>query len=71
MNNNFNYDQFISEMNQDFLQHRESQRYGQFMMNYLYRYYPEITIPEEYDCFYDNNKCAPLLVFLSNINRGS
>jgi len=67
--NNFNYDQFITEMTSAFLQHKESQRYGQFMMNYLYRYYPDIVIPEHCDCFYDNNKSASLLVHLYNTNR--
>jgi hypothetical protein len=47
----------------------EQQRRGQFMMNLLYRYRPDLSnkIPQEFDVFYteDNQKIGQFLTWLS------
>jgi hypothetical protein len=57
----------MHEMNRAFIADPHNQRYGQFMMNYLKVHYPDIVVPEEADCFYDNSKCCNLLVYLENL----
>lgn len=62
--NNFFPDLFMSNANSAFLTHSENLRYGQFLVNELTRQYPFIIIPEEADCFYDNNKVPEFLRFI-------
>lgn len=56
--------EFINRANKDFLAHPGNQRYGQFLMNQLKNEHPEIAVPEEVDCFYDNGKVPQFLQFL-------
>jgi hypothetical protein len=56
--------EFMNRANSDFLAHKENQRYGQFLMNQLQIQHPEIIVPEEVDCFYDNDKVPSFLNFL-------
>jgi len=59
-----NFDDLMHFINSEFLHHRGNQRYGQFMMNYLTKNHPDISIPEECDCFYDNSKVPILMSYL-------
>jgi hypothetical protein len=63
-----NFDDFMHNANQEFIKHLEHQRYGQFLMNYLYEKYPEIEIPSEIDPFYDNSKIPDLIKYLHSIS---
>jgi hypothetical protein len=60
----FCYDSFFSDANALFIAHLGYQRYGQFLVNQLNEKYPFIIIPEEADCFYDNNKVPEFLRFI-------
>jgi ABC-type enterochelin transport system ATPase subunit len=64
----FNYDQFMYNMNVEFLAHSGTQRYGQFMVNYLCQTHPYIEIPEHLDPFYDNKKAPELMRYLQSIS---
>lgn len=64
---NFDYDSFFSRANRRFVL-SEGQRYGQFLMNYLHECHPEIVVPKEYDCFYDNSKVTQFLEYLSQLS---
>jgi len=65
-NKPFDYDEFMHYANSAFLLHSENLRYGQFLMNYLTENYPDIVVPDESDCFYDNNKVTNFLGFISS-----
>ena len=43
-------------------------RYGQHLMNELFARYPQITVPEEADCFYDDKKVELFTSFLYSLN---
>ena len=58
---NFDYDRFMHDANASFITHSGNMRYGQYLMNELSNQYPEVSIPEEYDCFYDNDKVPMFL----------
>ena len=60
----FCYDSFLSDANAQFIVHIGYQRYGQFLVNQLNEKYPFIIIPEEADCFHDNNKVPEFLRFI-------
>ena len=62
----FDYDQFFHKAIHAFMS-CEHQRYGQFLMNYLRDNHPEITVPEEFDCFYDNNKIPQFLGYIASL----
>ena len=62
---NFDYDRFMHDVNASFITHVGDLRYGQYLMNELNRQYPEVTIPMEYDCFYDNDKVPNFLKYIS------
>lgn len=66
MNPNFTFcpDLFMSNANSAFLTHKDDQRYGQFLVNELTKKHPFIALPEEADCFYDNNKVPEFLRFI-------
>lgn len=66
----FDYDDFMHNANSKFLVHEGEQRYGQFLMNYLYEKHPEIynQVPENIDPFYSNEKCGEFLKFLANLS---
>lgn len=66
---NFDYDQFMHEVITKYLAHSENQRYGQFMVNYLYEKYPDIYVPQHIDPFYDNSKVPALMHFLFHLNK--
>ena len=61
----FNYDRFIHDVNESFITHVGDLRYGQYLMNELSNQYSEVSIPEEYDCFYDNRKVPMFLRYIS------
>lgn len=63
----FDYDLFIHNANAEYLKSNHNLRYGQFLMNALSKDYPDIQVPDECDCFYNNNKCPNLLQFLSQL----
>lgn len=67
----FDFNQFIENVTHQFMKHDGSQRYGQFLMNYMAKNHPEIEIPEECDCFYDNNKAPMLLGHLDSLSRSN
>lgn len=59
----FNADQFVHEVNHSFLKEEHEQRYGQYLMNYLFTHYPSLhaQTPQVADCFYLNSKCDEFL----------
>jgi hypothetical protein len=61
----FNFDRFIHDANASFITHVGDLRYGQYLMNELSNQYPEVSIPEEYDCFYNNDKVPDFLRYIS------
>lgn len=60
----FNPLSFMSEANQKFLKHKGDLRYGQFLMNYLKENHPDVIVPQEVDCFYDNQKIVEFIQYL-------
>ena len=68
--NDFDYDDFIHNVNTSFISHSGTQRYGQFLMNSLYEKHPDIysQVPENLDPFYDNNRCGEFLKFIANLS---
>lgn len=66
----FNVDEFIHQVNQDFLKTQHQQRYGQFLVNSLrdqnFDLYSQM--PESADCFYDGTKCAEFLKWIYSQN---
>jgi hypothetical protein len=62
---NFDYNRFIHDANASFITHVGDLRYGQYLMNELANQYSEVSIPEEYDCFYDNDKVPDFLRYIS------
>jgi hypothetical protein len=60
----FDYDYFMHRANGAYLLHSENLRYGQFLMNYLIENHPDVVVPDEADCFYDNNKVPNFLRFI-------
>ena len=68
-NNPFNFNDFIHDANGEYLRHPENQRYGQFLMNYLAQHHPDIAVPDEVDCFYDNDKIAKFMRFLFTLHN--
>ncbi len=65
----FDYDRFFHEVNQCFVHSQHEQRYGQFLMNELSQKHPEINVPEDADCFYDNRKVPNLLEYLCSLDN--
>lgn len=63
----FDYDKFYSEANSSFITQSEHLRYGQYLMNQLSEKFPEIVVPEEADCYYDNQKVPAFLNFIAKI----
>ena len=61
----FDFNQFIQNVNASFITHSGDLRYGQYLMNEISYQYPEVSIPEEYDCFYDNDKVPDFLRYIS------
>ncbi len=57
-------DLFMSDANSAYLYSDGSERYGQFLINYLKKRFPDIEVPEYADCFYDNNKVKEFLSFI-------
>jgi len=51
---NFNPDNFLQEANRSYSVDHQNQRYGQFMMNYLWNHHPDLytQVPDDADCFY-------------------
>lgn len=56
-------DLFMSDANSAYI-YSEGQRYGQFLMNFLKESFPEIIVPENADCFYDDKKVKEFLHFV-------
>jgi hypothetical protein len=61
----FDYDRFLHIANANFITHVGDLRYGQYLIYELIQQYPEVSIPEEYDCFYDNGKVSDFLRYIS------
>jgi hypothetical protein len=57
-------DLFIRDANAAFMYSDGQQRYGQFLINQFSKKYPEIVIPQEADCFYDDKKVRDFLHFI-------
>jgi hypothetical protein len=66
MTNTFDYDDFMHRANAAYMHHPENQRYGQFLMNYLTEHHPDILVPDDVDCFYDNTKVPKFMRFIFN-----
>lgn len=60
----FDPDLFISKANAAFMYSEGQQRYGQFLINRFSQKYPEIVIPQEADCFYDDKKVGDFIHFI-------
>lgn len=69
--NNFDYDDFYAAANRAFLKEDHSQRYGQFLMNHLQKFHSAVydSLPDAYDCFYDNEKVPAFLGYLCSLNQ--
>lgn len=63
----FDGDKFMIDANAAYFYSDGSQRYGQFLMNYLTKHHPEIVVPESADCFYDGNKVKDFLKFIYSL----
>jgi hypothetical protein len=65
-----NYDNFMHNANRAYLDLdvEDQQRYGQFLMNYLQEHHPDIVVPEEADCFYNNNKVPNFFQFIHSLD---
>ena len=65
-----NYDNFMHNANRAYLDLdvEDQQRYGQFLMNYLQEHHPDIVVPEEVDCFYNNNKVPNFFQFIHSLD---
>ena len=71
MTNTFDYDEFMSSANAAYMYHPEHQRYGQFLMNYLTQHHPDIVVPDEVDCFYNDTKVPKFMRFLCKLSDGT
>jgi len=71
MTNTFDYDEFMSDANGAYMYHPKHQRYGQFLMNYLTQHHPDIVVPDEVDCFYNDNKVPKFMRFLCKLSDGT
>jgi hypothetical protein len=65
----FDYNFFIKDVNDAFMKHCGTQRYGQFMANYLSENYSYLEIPIDIDPFYDNSKIPDLMRYLNSISQ--
>ena len=67
---NFDYNNFITNVNREWVCCDETQRYGQFLMNYLCSYNGDVydSVPEELDPFYDNSRVYAFLGYLAGLN---
>lgn len=67
---NFDYNSFYKEAHNQFLKGNHTERYGQFLMNYLSDNHPGVFIgmPEECDCFFNNTKVPALLRYLITLS---
>ena len=65
----FDFNLFIHQANVSYfnLDFNDSQRYGQFLMNYISQNHPDIVVPENANCFYDNGKVPRFLRFLHSL----
>ena len=59
----FDPDLFIHKANAAFM-YSDGQRYGQFLVNYLTQNHPNIMVPEEADCFFDDKKVKDFLCYI-------
>ena len=71
MTNTFDYDEFMHRANGAYMHHQEDQRYGQFLMNYLTQHHPDVNVPEDVDCFYNNDKVTNFMIFLCKLSDGT
>lgn len=67
----FDYDDFMHDANAAYIYHPEHQRYGQFLMNYLTQHHPDVNVPDEVDCFYNNDKVTNFMIFLCKLSDGT
>ena len=68
-NKPLNYDEFMHGANGAYLLHPEHQRYGQFLMNYLTQHHPYIVVPDDVDCFYDDNKVPRFMRYIHTLSQ--
>lgn len=59
----FDFASFCSKCNTRYL-NASNQRYGQFFVNQFRADFPDAIIPEEVDCFYDDEKLQNFLQFV-------
>ena len=64
----FNYDEFMHYANVGFLTHSENLRYGQYLMNEIANRHPEVSVPDDCNCFYDNEKVVNFLRYIAEYN---
>jgi len=64
----FNFNEFVNSVYTGYLNEPYNQRYGQYIMNTLARNYPSIQVPQEIDCYYNNDLIPDVLNYLSNLN---
>lgn len=67
----FNAYEFCEQVTRAFLKGEHDQRYGQFLMNYLRESHSDLysQVPEDADCFYDNEKCGEFLRWIYSMNK--
>lgn len=63
----FSPDLFMSGANSAYLYSDGSQRYGQFLMNYLQQKHPDIKVPDSADCFHDDKNVKKFLHFIYSL----
>lgn len=66
----FNCHTFMSQSLIEYEQNPQGQRYGQYMVNKFSKLYPDVVIPQDCDCFYDNRKINDFLSFICSLTEG-
>ena len=69
-NNPFDYDDFMHDVNAAYMYHPVHQRYGQFLMNYLTQHHPDIVVPDDVDCFYNDKKVPKFMRYIHTLSQG-
>lgn len=64
MINKFDYSAFCDKCNTRYSFNASNQRRGQFFVNQLCADFPDVVIPEEVDCYYDDKKLQAFLQFV-------
>lgn len=67
----FNYDKFLQDATRSYYEEKHSQRYGQYLMNYVSKKHPGVYVEIKYDCYYDDEKVPFLLDYLYRLSQKS